>query len=377
MNVDKINKKDRKKRILLAPLDWGLGHATRCIPIIKLLFDQGAEVLVAAEGPVALLLQKEFPSLVILPLRGYRVSYSTNKSFFFLKMLSQSPAIVKAIKHEKSWLNHIIIEHEIDAVISDNRFGFYKNKTSCVFITHQLSIPAGNKLLDRLSQKINYRYINKFSECWVPDLEGKDNLAGELSHPKKLPGIPVRYLGILSRCEKKDMQKEIDLLIVISGPEPQRTIFENILLKQSADMEGRIVFLRGLPAAAHDELLPGNKNTSIHNHLPASALNELIQRSKLVVARCGYSTIMDLAALKQKAILIPTPGQTEQEWLAKHVMEKKIFYTTSQENFSLKEQIKKADGFEFIDPEFETAMNKKVVIEWLDSIQPRRRGDAK
>src|SRR4051812_19456917 len=119
MNVEKINKNIRNKRILLSPLDWGLGHATRCIPLIKLLQQQGAEILIAAEGPVAALLEQEFPGIVILRLKGYGISYSRNKNFFFFKMLFQAPAIIKAIRREKSWLNHTIESHKIDALISD------------------------------------------------------------------------------------------------------------------------------------------------------------------------------------------------------------------------------------------------------------------
>ncbi|MFT3909776.1 MAG: hypothetical protein QM737_10155 [Ferruginibacter sp.] len=202
---------------MVAPLDWGLGHATRCIPVIKLLLGQGVEVVIAAEGPVAALLKEEFPTCVILRLKGYRIRYSRGKSLFFLKMLAQFPRIMGMLKYEKKWLNHIVSEHEIDGVISDNRFGFYTKKVPCVFITHQLFIQTGNKVLNRLAQKINYKYINQFSECWVADAAGPNNLAGELSHPEILPAVPLKYPGILSRCKKIEVEKNIDLLIMISA----------------------------------------------------------------------------------------------------------------------------------------------------------------
>ncbi len=367
MNVAKINKKSLKKRVLVAPLDWGLGHATRCIPVIELLMGQGAEVMIAAEGPVAALLKKEFPACVILRLNGYRIRYSRGKSLFFLKMLAQFPRITSTLKYEKKWLNHIISEHEIDGVISDNRFGLYTKKSPCVFITHQLSIQTGNKVLNRFAQKINYKYINQFDECWVADTAGANNLAGELSHPEILPVIPLKYLDILSRCKKIKVEKNIDLLIMISGPEPQRSIFEKLLLPQLKDINGPVVFLRGLPAT-NGELITENKNVSVFNHLPASALNDLIQRSKLIVARCGYSTIMDLVALDQKAILVPTPGQTEQEYLAGYLKEKKLFYTASQENFSLKMEMENVKRFEFAGAGNIPVLNENIVIEWLNSL---------
>ncbi|MEO6668935.1 MAG: glycosyltransferase [Ferruginibacter sp.] len=367
MNVGKINKKVHKKKILLAPLDWGLGHATRCVPLIKLLISSGAEVIIAAEGPVASLLKKEFPACVILRLKGYKIRYSSSKTFFFLKMFTQFPKVISVMKYEKEWLNHIIADHEIDGVISDNRFGFYTNKIPCVFITHQLFIQTGNKVLDKLAQKINYKYINKFDDCWVADGAGTNNLAGALSHPGKLPATPVKYLGILSRCEKLQVEKNIDLLLMISGPEPQRSIFEKVLLPQLEQIKGSVVFLRGMPLAK-DELLTVNKNVTIYNHVPAASLNKMIQESKLVVARCGYSTIMDLAVLNQRAILIPTPGQTEQEYLAGYLKEKNLFYTVKQEGFCLEKEIENVNKFEFAATGSIPRLNERIVIDWLRNL---------
>ena len=359
-----MTEKLTKKRILIAPLDWGLGHATRCIPLINLLLKQNCEIIVAADGSVAELLQKEFPGLVILRLKGYGVRYSNNRHLFFPKILVQFPRIIAAVKYEKKWLGQIITKHRIDAVISDNRFGLYTNKIPCVFITHQLFIRTGNMLLNKMAQKINYSYINKFVECWVPDMEGHNNLAGELSHPSRLPGIPVKYLGVLSRFEKKDFEKKFDLLIMLSGPEPQRSIFENILLEQLKEMPCTIALVRGLPL---ENKLPiaGNKSISIFNHLPADELNELIQRTGIIVARCGYSTVMDLVKLKQPAILVPTPGQAEQEYLAGFLHEKKIFFTISQENFSLKQVLRDIKKFEFSRMNISTGMNENIILEWL------------
>ena len=367
MNVGKINKKNRKKKILLAPLDWGLGHATRCIPVIKLLMGLGADVIIAAEGSIASLFQKEFPGIVILRLKGYKISYSSSKSFFFLKMFMQVPRILSVMKYENEWLNRVITEHEIDAVISDNRFGFYTKKVPSVFITHQLYIKTGSNILDKQAQKINYRYINRFTECWVPDAEGNNNLAGKLSHPEKLPAIPVKWLGVLSRCQITEVQKITDLLIMISGPEPQRGIFEQNLLPQLKNINGSIVFLRGLPAT-NDALISENKNVTIYNHLPSKALNEIIQQSKLVVARCGYSTVMDLASLKQKAILIPTPGQTEQEYLSDYLKEKKLFFTVKQEDFSLEKEMENVKAFEFASFDNIPLLNENIIIEWFQNL---------
>lgn len=370
MIVDNINKIIQRPRVLVAPLDWGLGHATRCIPIINVLNEHNIEVIIAAEGSVAKLLQKEFSSIVILPLSGYRVSYSRNEGSFFFKMLTQFPRVIALINAEKKWLKKTVARYKIDAVISDNRFGLHLKKTSCVYVTHQLFIQTGNNLLNKIAQRVNYQFINKFDECWVPDAAGTDNLAGKLSHPDKLPARPVKYLGTLSRCRKIVTEKKYDLLILLSGPEPQRSIFENILLSQLQPANGTIALVRGLPLN-EKKLNIENKQIVVHNHLPAEALNELIQQSVNIIARCGYSTIMDLVTLQQKAILVPTPGQTEQKYLAAYLMEKKIFFTCPQENFSLQRSLDESRNFHFTPSKNIQEIQKEVIIEWISKLKKR------
>ena len=367
MKDENINKQVNKLRILVAPLDWGLGHATRCIPLIYALQNLGASVILAAEGATAVLLQKEFPAAVILPLTGYRISYSKNKSTFFLKLLCQVPGIYFTIIKEHKWLNRIVKEHFIDAIISDNRMGLYHKRVPCVYITHQLYIESGIGSLNRLVQKIHYKFINRFTQCWVPDEAGAQNFAGKLSHPQKLPLIPVKYLGILSRFKKQEQSTLNDLLILLSGPEPQRTIFENILLKQLQKSSLTVILVRGLPMEKKE--ITTSENLKIINHLSAGELSKYIQQSKWILARAGYSTIMDLAALQKKAILVPTPGQGEQEYLAKYLKEKKIFYTCTQQKFLLKEAIENAELFPFEKAIAHNELDEKIIYNWLATIK--------
>jgi UDP-N-acetylglucosamine transferase subunit ALG13 len=331
-----INKPPAKKRVLVAPLDWGLGHATRCVPVIRTLLQQDCEVVIAAEKDGAALLQKEFPALQILPLAGYRVSYSKKKFFFFLKMMLQFPKVRRAIKREHLWLDKIITEQKIDLIISDNRYGLWSNKVPGIFITHQLFIKTGNIFSEQIAQKINYNYINKFSVCWVPDAAGEHNLAGKLSHPDKLPAVPVKYIGVLSRLEKKDAAKSIDLLVLLSGPEPQRTALEDLLLPQMDHSIGKIILVRGLPRGG-SKLSLQNENITMYDHLSAAELNDLMAAAKLVICRSGYSTIMDLAALQQKAILVATPGQGEQEYLSRYLSEQNYCIAAEQSGLVLKD----------------------------------------
>jgi UDP-N-acetylglucosamine transferase subunit ALG13 len=357
--------KATRPKILVAPLDWGLGHATRCIPVIRSLMAAGCEVLLAGEGKVEVLLKTEFPLLQFLPINGYRVSYGKNKLLLMAKVALQIPQILKTIRYESEWLDQIIKKENIDAVISDNRYGLHNKQVYSVFIIHQLMIktPFG-KLVDLALQKFNYKYINHFNECWVPDLEGKLNLAGELSHPSQLPKIPVQYIGILSRFESNsyDLQSHY-LLIILSGPEPQRTILENKLIKQLESFQQPVLFIRGLPGNKACPAVP--RHITIINHLSTNALQKAIQNASFVLSRCGYSSVMDLITLKKKTILIPTPGQTEQEYLAKHLMKNNLAFCISQSKLKIDKALELAASFEYQSIIFNNAALKETINDLL------------
>ena len=323
-----------KPRILVAPLDWGLGHATRCIPIIRELMVQGAEVCIAGEGAQQRLLQQEFPHLQFLELPGYRVRYGKSGPQLVSHLLYQAPSILRSIRDEQQWLHSLLATERIDGLISDNRYGLHHPALPSIFITHQLLIktPWG-RLTDQLLQRKNYQYIEKFSACWVPDTAAAPGLAGELSHPAKRPRVPLSYIGPLSRFEKRGHKGEEDLLIIISGPEPQRSLFEALLLPQLSATGMPALLVRGLPEAT--ELPDPIPNISMHNHLSAEALEAEIDRAGLVIARSGYSTVMDLARMGKKAVFVPTPGQTEQEYLARQLDQNKMAYSFTQKEFNL------------------------------------------
>lgn len=297
-----------KKRILISPLDWGLGHATRCIPIIQFLEKYNTEIFIAAEHDVKNLLQREFPEIVFIDFKGYRIKYNKNGNFKS-KILSQIPSIIRSIKNENYVLKSIVKKYNIDIIISDNRYGFRNENCYNIFITHQLEILTGNRFLNKIIQKINYYFINKFDECWIADVPEFPGLAGKLSHPKAFPRISFKYTGILSRFKKRVTDISINFLFIISGPEPQRTIFENELKRIAANLHGEKVFILGKPGVL-------NKTSDEINHAEAEDLNRLINSSEIVICRSGYSSIMDLISCEKKALLHPTLGQTEQEYLA-------------------------------------------------------------
>ncbi len=333
-----------KRKVLVAPLDWGLGHGTRCIPIIQQLLSHGFEVILAADGAVKTLLQLEFPQITILHLDGYHIKYAHTKTGLLLNMLNQIPDIIKKINYEHKWLKNVINIHKINIVISDNRYGLHNKEVYSIFITHQLLIKS--PLFQKGLQAINYRYINRFKQCWVPDYEGTQNLSGILSHPKKKPSIPLKYIGPLSRfslTEQPSLGKY--LLILLSGPEPQRTVLETILLAQLKNINQNVLVVRGLPG--NTEELPISDKTEFINHLPAAELQLAIREALFIIARTGYSTVMDLIKMKKKSILIPTPGQTEQEYLGEHLKENNLALCMPQQNFNLAEALKAAASYPY------------------------------
>lgn len=370
MNGEKINIPDRPLRILIAPLDWGLGHTTRCIPIIKLLLQSGASVVLAAEGGGKELLQQEFPQLQILPLTGYRVLYGRSKKTFAFRLFFQLPKIISAIRGESKWLQKTARTEKIDAVISDNRLGLSTAAVPCIYITHQLHIKTGISFLNKFVQKIHYRFINNFNACWVPDVAGDFNLAGVLSHPVTLPKVPVRYCGILSRFSSSCANPiTTDLLVLLSGPEPQRSLFEALLMPQLSKFKGSVALVRGLPDNNSIIVLPGGKQ--VFNHLPAAELERYVHGAGMIIARSGYSTVMDITVAGSKAILVPTPGQTEQEYLAGYLKQQGRFYTEEQQDFSLQESIEKAMVFyKRISSAQPLGFNANPILDWLAGLRP-------
>lgn len=345
-------KKHGKTRILVAPLDWGLGHATRCIPLIRELLAREADVWLAGEGAQERLLRDEFPALPFLALPGYGIKYAATARGLAWKMIGQTARMKKAIRQENKWLKDKVRVHGFDAVISDNRFGLYHDSVPCVFITHQLQIKTGlGAWTEKILRRWNYRYINRFTRCWVPDVEAEFNVAGDLSHPGRLPVKPVEYIGLLSRFEKKAIaEKKNHLLIILSGPEPQRTLLENMIIKEIAHYNGSAVIVRGLPG--DERLIPSTNMIKFYNHIPAAALNDCMQEAEYIIGRSGYSSIMDALALQKKMILVPTPGQTEQEYLATRLTQKGIALRVEQKDFSIAAALTIAGKFPYQIPRF-------------------------
>ena len=319
-----------KKRILVAPLNWGLGHATRSIPIIYELIKYGFEPIIASDGVALTLLQKEFPKLSSIELPSYNVTYAKNGTYFKLKMIKDSPKLLKAIKAEKKATKLIVETHDIKGIISDNRLGVYSKKVPSVFITHQLNVLTGNTTW--LSTKMHQKIIKKFNVCWVPDTKEDINLSGKLGHSNSFQ-IPTEYIGPLSRFENKRLRIKNDLMVLLSGPEPQRTLLEEKLFLELKHYTGKVIFVKGIMEKEQTIQIMGH--ITVYNFMTSNLLEKSINESELIISRSGYTTIMDLAKLNKKAFFIPTPGQFEQEYLAKRLTDLELVPSCKQEDFTL------------------------------------------
>ncbi|XZF16509.1 glycosyltransferase [Chitinophagaceae bacterium MMS25-I14] len=337
----------KHKQILIAPLDWGLGHTTRCIPIIRHLQAQGHKVVVAGNSTQLDFLEETFPGIPNLYIEGYNVHYSRHASGFLLTLLSQIPRLLLTIKREHDWLLRTVQEHEFDGIISDNRYGLYHDTIPSVIITHQLQVQTGmGNFADQLMRQQHYSYLQRFHECWIPDIPGNINLSGTLAHPGQLPKSS-RYIGLLSQMQEQPIPGgEPHLLILLSGPEPQRGMLSDILWEQVQQYNGPVSFVEGTNSFQQPRTdIP--EHIQYFHRLTRQELQPLIAGASLVICRSGYSSLMDLAVLNKKAILIPTPGQTEQEYLARHLHDQGVWYSQVQKNFDLKEALTAAETFPF------------------------------
>lgn len=328
--------KARSPRILVCPLDWGLGHATRCIPLIRELTAAGASVVIAADGPQLNLLRTEFPEMEWVSFTGYRVKYGKKTGVGF-NVLFKTPRLLLRVFREHFLLDKIVRKFRIDAVISDNRYGLWNRKVHTVFMTHQLNIIAPDflKFSEPLLRAGVKYFAEKYNECWIPDNEGDDNLSGILSHGSSIPCNAV-YIGLLSRFDRKEFvraEKKYDLVAIVSGPEPQRGVFENKLLGQLPVEGKKCLIIRGIPGDTGITNL--RKDLDIAGHLTAGQMHAILSCKPVVVCRPGYSTLMDIAYTGNKAILIPTPGQTEQEYLARSLDKKDHYISCNQKEMNI------------------------------------------
>jgi uncharacterized protein (TIGR00661 family) len=299
------------KKVLYCCLNWGLGHATRSVPIIQALVDSNNDVTIASDGLALDYLQKEFPEIKSTSIADYKVTYPYNS--LFINVSLQSFKILNAIFKEHNQIKLIHDKEKFDYVISDNRPGCRIPDCKNIFITHQLSPYHPNKLIALFYAKVHHYFYKKFDQIWVPDFASK-KLSGSLSkYDLQIP--VVSYIGAISRFKKVEGLEKKCLTILFSGPEPQRTIMENEVYDRLKNNTSFIInFVRGTKIP--NPKIKNTDNIAVVNIIHSKDLQIMLNQTKLVVSRSGYTSILDYEAMQLDAILIPTPGQTEQEYLA-------------------------------------------------------------
>lgn len=339
------------KKILLAPLDWGLGHTTRCLPLARHLQTLGAGLYFAGTESQISFFRKSVPEATFLPLEGYGIRYSQTRRGFMPTLLRQLPGIFQTIRREHQWLLQAAEEHRFQGILSDNRYGLWHPQIPSVFLTHQPSLKTGfGPAADAVFARLHQSLMRHFGGIWLVDNPAFPGLSGDLAHPTVLPPNAC-YIGLLSQFEEGKISgnfaPENGLVILLSGPEPQRGILSQKLWEQVKEFpEMPIAFIEGRPDAP--ERAPISPNLRWFAQLDATALAPLLQSARYVISRSGYSTLMDAAVLGLKLILIPTPGQTEQEYLGKTLFRDQKALCFRQEDFSLREALEDAARFPFL-----------------------------
>ncbi len=303
------------------------------IPVARELLSSGYNIIIGSGEEHLAMFREEFPNINCLSFPGFRTGYSRFLPQY-LYMLLKLPLLLYHSAKEHRMLKKIILDNDIDIVISDNRFGLWNNDIMSVYVTHMPRIPFPRlfRSVEFIGVLLHRAVIKKYTLCLIPDVPGSENLSGRLSHNIRLPGN-VRYTGILSRFMHGDNEiityPEMHNTVILSGPEPQRTMLKNKLIAIFGDDREKFVFFEGKP-----QLLSREKHESgnmvFYNHLPAQLMKQMVRGSKSIICRPGYSTLMDLVTINCSALVIPTPGQTEQEYLARYLASKGWFSTVSQ-----------------------------------------------
>jgi predicted glycosyltransferase len=334
------------KKVLFAVLNWGLGHATRSIPVIQSLLANKVQVVIAGDGDSFALLKDTFPNLKSYELPALEVNYS-NKIPLAIAMLSFIPKFLKNIDDDTLAINTIIQKENPNAIISDHRYGARSTSIPSILIAHQLRIqvPSYLKFLEEILWKKHLKYLKKFDEIWIPDVEGENNLAGDLAHhPCIKSNLNVHFIGSLSRLmptNQNSTHKKYDLICLLSGPEPQRSILENKFIEQAKNLPLKSLLIQGKPQSQSVNTI---HSIDVKAYANQDELSALMMEDSIFVTRSGYSTLMDLAKFAKKAIVVPTPGQTEQLYLGKYHHELKHVICQDQNGFDLNLGIKELNS---------------------------------
>ena len=337
-------------KIFITPLEWGNGHATRIVPIIRYIKSFSSEIIIGANRNKTFY-ENVFPDIKIVEVPPFDIIY---KKRTLISVLLFIPKFIKSIKADKNFITKFAKENNIDIIISDNRYGMYYSKSYNIIITHQLNIKLNGflKIFSPILRSFIKKYLKNFDECWIPDMHDINiNLTGDYSYHEFFKKINIKYVGLLSQfdCYNNDFEEnkqDIDLLIMISGPEMHRTIFEKIVISQLMENKKEAIIVRGIKGSNIPKIID---NIIMYDFVYFDQYRDLIKRSKYIICRAGYTSIMDLIILNKKALLVPTPNHPEQEYLVKRLSDLGYFPYMNQDNFDINKAISILKNYDFKD----------------------------
>ena len=346
-------------KILFGVFDWGLGHATRDLPLISELIKKNDVDIISTGRALALLKNRFGKKCRYFDVQSVYPPYPKS-SLFVLRFSISIPRMLSDLKKARK-ISEKIIAKGYDVVISDCRYDVYDKPENSFLINHQLKFKS--PIFEFMAENFLASVMSKYGTVIVPDFPGRE-LTGELSQNPKFKGR-VEYAGILSQLKKNKKKEDIDYFFSISGPEPQRTIFEKKILEQIKDLGGKIVIAGGNPDIKQDSQ---KKNIKFYSFLESKEQEKMMNRAKFIVTRSGYTTILELAELeKKKVLLVPTPGMTEQEYIADLYEQEGFWHHIHQDKLDLRKDIKKAMGFSGFKPKWKTKESVKKIMKIISS----------
>ncbi len=353
------------KKVLFGTSSWGLGHATRDLNLIRGLLSRGCDVTLVSTGNALQVLKDELgDSCRYLDWPDIPSSVARSSFLFYMKTTTNIPRIIWTWHNEKRLVSNLLRREHFDLIVTDHRNGLVRSDVPSYFITHspRYIAPWRDPFMEGVMEWFLARWFAPVRGILVPDDED-GGMSGDMSHKIRFtPREKITYLGILSSVHRRDLPQDIDYFITISGPEPQRTMFAEKVLSQVKALSGKIVIALGIPGGRAPEL--GN-GIEVYPYLNREKQEEMLNRAKLVVCRSGYTTLMELAEIGRRALLIPTPGQSEQEYLAKTLRERGVFYSVKQTKLDLVRDTDLARNYPGYTPEH---LTEKSVERFLQTV---------
>lgn len=333
------------KRILYGVYHWGLGHATRSLVLIRALIERGDRVTVLmAPGAGYRLLQSELgDACEFYPFRDTPAPFSRYPAIFYLRMTAAMPWVLAGYRREHRLTEKLVAERHLDCVVSDSRLGVWSAAVPsyCIFHSIHQRVPFFSRLTERIVERGQRDLLKGFTKVLIPDVVDRGGLSGWLGHDPVFDWGKDRlvYIGPLSSVPRMDVEQDLDVFFSVSGIEPQRGLLERLVLDSLPGLSGRIMVTLGRPG---DDARRDIAGATVYGYLDRQRQAEMLNRAKLVMTRSGYTTLMELAGIGRKALFVATPGQSEQEYLARFHRERGHVWSVAQKHLDIPRDLEHA-----------------------------------